>query len=195
MDFQKAPPKHNSMNCCTAWHLWRQGLALAIYNRAGTLTNGGKTEFFPNIKTLSKYFGSNYESTRRARLVLINNGWLTHGTDERHFNFIAHDTWAFTTNWEKCVEQDLNPWHGEADPFIGRVFAIAGGRFRAKPHWILGVRKYGYSDDEILELFRKELEAAACKRAKGEHSMTGNHQCFYRVSQHLREHSRRQSLG
>src|SRR6266403_975161 len=154
-DFQKSPPKHNSLNCDACWHLWRQGLAFAIYNRAGALTNGGRTPLFATVQTLTDYFGSKYEPTRRARLVLINNGWLKPiPNDPKNLTFVTHDAWAFETSYSKCVERTLNPWHGEADPFIGRVFATAGGRFRSKPHWILGVRQHGYSDDEVLEFFR-----------------------------------------
>jgi hypothetical protein len=192
-DFKKSPPKHNPVNCCATWHLWRQGLALAIYQRAGALTNGGKTDFFAKRETIAKYFGANYEATRRAFLVLINNGWLEVLPDDpKNLKWIDHEQWAFKTNWEKCIVQDLNPWHGEADPFIGRLFAVAGGRFRTKPHWILGVRQHGWTDEEILELFRKEIAAANEKRGRREYHMTGKHECFYRVAQHVKRNAHRQ---
>jgi hypothetical protein len=171
--------------------LWSHGLSLAIYDRIGILTNGGQTEFFATRQTLSKYFGSSYEATRRAFLVLVNNGWLTPvPNEEGHFTFIKHDVWAFTTDYVKCVEQQLNPWHAEADPFIGRLFAVAGGKFRAKPHWLLGIRKYGYSDDEVLKLFTTEIAAAKAKRDRGAYGMTSPSQCFYRVHNYLKQNSR-----
>jgi len=188
-DFKKSFPKHNPMNCCTAWHLWRHGLALAIYTRAGQLTANGKTEFFARRQTLAKYFGANYEATRRAFLLLVNNGWLEHGSDETHFKYMTHDDWAFLHEG-KCVVQDVNPWHGEADPFIKRLFGVAGGRFRAKPHWLLGVRKYGYTDEEIVALFRTELTTAAERKKRGNHSHTAAGQCFYRLSCFLKANSK-----
>ncbi len=185
-DFKQSNPKHQPFKCSPAWHLWRHGLALAIYLRAGTITNGGKTEFFAKVETLKNYFGSSYEAARRARCLLVSNGWLSPvPNDEGYFYFVTHDAWAILFP-NKCCERDLLPWSGDADPFIGKLWAAAGGRFRAKPHFLLGVRKYG-TEEEILAVFNEELEAAKVKRMSGDKYLTAPSQCFYRVYMKLKE--------
>ena len=171
-------------------------MSLALYNRIGQLTYAGKDEprnpFFGKISTLGKYFGSQYESTRRAFHFLVANGWLTPVPNEKDkYIYVEHEMWSFT-NQDKCmVAEVLQPWHGTADPFIGQLWAAAGGKFRGKAHWLLGVKKYA-SEAVVLDLFRKELAAAKERKARGDWQCTKPEQCFYKVAQHLKaEHNRR----
>lgn len=185
-DFKKAPPKQNPFLCNTEWHLWTQPLALAIYNLAGRVTNSGEKPFFAKRQTVALHFGSHRNTTSKAFKTLINNGWFEHTDKEDHFKYVLHSAWAFT-HPDHCVIRELQHWSEEADPFIGKLWAVAGGRFRAKPHWILGVRKYARSDEEVLTLFKEELARAAERRAKGSYEETSPAQCFYRVSRHLKQ--------
>lgn len=188
-DFKKSNPQHTPLNCSPAFHLWRHGLSLAIYIRIGQLTYAGSAErnvFFGRISTLAKYFDATYEATRRAFKLLVANGWLAPVPNEpAKYVYVDHDAWAFTHEGRCMVAELLQPWHGTADPFIGQIWAAAGGKFRGQPHWFIGVRKYA-TEEVVLELFRKELAAAKERKARGDWQCTNPEQCFYKVSQHLK---------
>lgn len=159
-------------------------------HRIGQITyvkGGPRNEFFGRITSLAKYFGATYEATRRNFHLLVSNGWLTIVPDKQgYFNYVHHDDWAQGTDRKCMVAPILTPWQGTADPFVGQLWAAAGGRFRGKAHWILGVRKYA-TDDLILDLFRTQLAAAKEKRKRGEYRDTGPGQCSYQVAQFLKE--------
>jgi hypothetical protein len=188
-DFKKSYPQHTPLNCSPAFHLWRHGLSLAIYFRIGQLTyvkGAERNMFFGKISTLAKYFGSNPESTRRAFHFLVANGWLVPVPNEPgKYAYVEHDVWAFTHEGRCMVAELLQPWHGTADPFVGQIWAAAGGKFHGKIHWFLGVRKYA-SEEVILDLFRKELAAAKARKAQGDWRFTKPEQCFYKVHQYLK---------
>jgi hypothetical protein len=189
VDFKKSDPTHTPLNCSPSWHLWRRGLSLAIYNRIGQLTyvrGGDRNPFFAKITTLQKYFGAKYESTRRAFHFLVANGWLEPVPNESGtYTYVEHEVWSFKYEGKCMVADVLQPWHGTADPFIGQIWAAAGGKFRCKPHWILGAKKYA-PEAVVLDLFRKELAAAKERKARGDWQHTSPGQCFYKVTQHLK---------
>lgn len=188
-DFKKSNPQHTPLNCSPAFHLWRHGLSLAIYIRIGQLTyvkGAERNPFFGKVSTLAKYFGSTYEATRRAFRLLIANGWLEPVPNEPgKYTYVEHDVWAFTHPEACMVAELLQPWHGTADPFVGQIWAAAGGQFRGKIHWFIGIRKYA-SEQVVLDLFRKELAAAKERKARGDWNQTNPSQVFYKVHEYLK---------
>ena len=188
-DFKKSNPQHTPLNCSPAFHLWRHGLSLAIYIRIGQLTYAGHNErnaFFGKISTLAKYFDATYEATRRAFKLLVANGWLTPVPNEpTKYFYVEHDAWVSTHSGACMVAELLQPWHGTADPFVGQIWAAAGGKFRGKIHWFLGAKKWA-PEEVILDLFRKELAAAKVRKANGDWRSTKPEQCFYKVTEYLK---------
>jgi hypothetical protein len=152
--WKKSQPKPNSYKCDHYLHLWRYGLSLAIYDLVGTITNGGQTEFYGKISNLSRYFDSNAEATRRAFRRLVNDGWLEATTQKGYYNFVKHDTRAFSKS--DCAEREVAHWSADADPFVGKLHAAASGKLRVQPHWIAAARKVA-DDQEFLHAFKENL--------------------------------------
>lgn len=174
-DFRKAPPKPNRPRCSPERHLWKYGLSLAIYERLGELTSGGDNEITIKPKTLSEYFGSNTEATRRAFNRLVNAGWFQRLPTKGHFRFVHHDERAATK--KDCAElPDLPHWALEADPFVGKIHAASAGKLRLMPNW-LGVARANCNEQEFLDALRKEF-------ANGNHGSPA--QKFWNVVRHFR---------
>jgi hypothetical protein len=153
-NFTKSPTKSNRPKCSPERHLWRYGLSLAIYERVGELTNGGENEITIKRKTLSEYFGSNQESTRRAFNRLVNGGWFQPLPEKGHYKFVPHDARALSK--KDCKElPDLPFWSIGADPFVGKIHAASGGKIRVMPNW-LGAARQNCSEEEFLEALRQE---------------------------------------
>jgi len=154
-DFKKSPPKSNRPKCSPERHLWRYGLSLAIYERVAELTNGGENEITIRPKTLSKYFGSNKESTRRAFKRLVSGGWFEPLPTKGHYKFVPHAARALSK--KDCAElPDLPLWSIGADPFVGEIHAASGAKLRVMPNW-LGAARENCTEQEFLDALRKEF--------------------------------------
>lgn len=182
-NWKKASPRHNPYKCSASWHLRKNGLWLAIYNLVGTVTNGGRTDFFGTYQGVASHYGSGYESTRRAFHALTKYGWLER-LDDGNYKYVPHEKWVFL-NEGKCVVREALSWEDEADPLVGKLFAIAGGKFRIMEWKLKWARKHG-SDEEILELFTAEVEKAKAAKALGNWAGTHSSSCFFRVIEHLK---------
>ena len=178
-DFKKSLPKPNRPKCAPERHLWRYGLSLAIYERVGELTSGGKNEITIRPETLRKYFGSNRESTRRAFKRLVNAGWFQPLPRKGHYKYVHHDERALTK--KDCAElPDLPLWSIEADPFVGKIHAAAGGELKLMPNW-LGAARANCTEEEFLDALRKEF--ANCEHGSPAHK-------FWNVVRHFRARKR-----
>jgi len=184
--WKRANPKHQPLKCSAGNHLWRYGLALAIYNKAGALTNNGDPDrtFFAKRETLTKFFGSSYNAVCNAVKRLRKDGWLLDTDKENHYLYVSHEAWE-KLHPGKCVARDLVPYQEEADPFVGKLFALAHGSLRVKEHWVVGMRKLA-SEEVILEMFAAEVAEAKARRKEGKYTLTSPSQCLYRVTQKLK---------
>jgi hypothetical protein len=174
------------LKCSAGNHLWRHGLALAIYNKAGALTNNGEVPrtFFAKRETLAKFFDASYNAVCNAVKYLRDEKWLLPTEKENHFLYARHDDWA-AKNPGKCMARDLVPYQEEADPFVGKLFAIARGSLKVKEHWIIGMRKNA-TDEEILDLFAKQREIDIARRKSGDGHLTAPNNSLYVVMHKLK---------
>lgn len=184
--WKKSNPKHQPLKCSAGNHLWRHGLALAIYDKAGALTNNGEEgrTFFANRTTLSKFFGASYNAVCKA-VKHLRTEKLFQATDkENHFLYIPHDTWAFL-NTGRCVGRDLAHYQEETDPFVGELYALAQGSLRVKEHWVNGLKKLA-SEEEILEMFKQQRAADIARRKAGDGHLTSPANSLYAVTAKLK---------
>ena len=86
-------------------------------------------------------------------------------------------------------------WEHEADPLVGKLYAIAEGKFKVYENHKLSIRKYG-SDEEILSLFRNEVLAAkGMGRARGAWEGTSPMKSFWTVYNHLKARAKESKSG
>ena len=102
-------PEHQPLKCSSEWHLWRHGLALAIYDKARTVTAGDKKPFNANQVTLSKFFRAHPNSVLNAMNYLRKNGWLI-PVAEDEYRCLSHDDWVKEHSKPlPCIEQKKMP--------------------------------------------------------------------------------------
>jgi hypothetical protein len=153
------------LKCCSARHLVKSGLALAIYDKLSQLCHGndGKGEYFGGLEGLAKFFRVPYNSVWRAFKYLRAAGFLivtdtefANGWQERHFKFkrktyrvILHTEWA-ETHPGQCEVELVMPWDGLGDLLAQRLFRASGGKTRWFENMLKSLRRTGLSDDEIV---------------------------------------------
>lgn len=163
-DFKEPYPKHGPFKCCTAWHLHKSGQALAIYDLIGAVTSGGKTPYFSSIEKIAEYFGMNYEAARRTIGVLVKIGFLRRDS-EGPLHYVSHNEWV-KHHAGKCTNRELLPWQETADPFVGKVWKIAGGKIRVVDWQVAAIEKFIGKDFFLVE-FQKSMDEAVQRRVPG----------------------------
>jgi hypothetical protein len=53
-----------------------------------------------------------------------------------------------------CIEKDVMPWEGQGDPLGVALYSASGGRAKFLPRQMNGLRKFGFTDDEIIFEFK-----------------------------------------
>jgi hypothetical protein len=105
-------PEHQPLKCSAEQHLWRQGLALAIYGKARTVTAGGERPFNANQVTLSIFFRAHKNAVLNAMNFLRKNGWLI-PSGENEYTVVSHEEWVKRQAKEgkpsSCIEQKIVP--------------------------------------------------------------------------------------
>jgi hypothetical protein len=181
--WKKSDPTHNAFDCCFAWHYRKSGMYLAVYSLLGGLTKGGETSFFSSIEKVAQYFDADYETVRRVFKQLVKTGWLKHGETARNYLWVGHAAWE-RSHPGKCSVRPTMVWENEADPIVGKLFAIAGGKFRLYPNHLVALRKFA-SDDVILHNYTATVAAAARDKANGLASKDPRG-CFWQVYHRLK---------
>jgi len=162
---------------------------LAIYHFIAGLTGWGETSFFSSIQKVADYFDADYETVRRVFKQLIKEGWLRRDEIKRnHFWLVKHNEWE-DSHKGQCVKRAAMVWEHESDPFVGKLYAIAEGKFKIYENQVIGIRKLA-TDEEILKLFNTEIRAAKERRKNGSWERTSPLACFWVVYKYLNEQRR-----
>ncbi len=168
-DFRESLPRPNPFKCCAAKHLWRHGLALAIYDKIGEITNGGERRYHTDTARMAVLFGASKAYVRRMFAALNRAGFLVvlkpADLDYRDGGkllykkeraiklrkYIRHDDWA-KTHPGKCVvvDEQLMPWSANADPLWGQIYSAVDGKLRANEGLVKAARNSGVSDDVFI---------------------------------------------
>jgi hypothetical protein len=102
-------PDYQPLKCCAERHLWHQGLALAIYQKAAAVTNGGEHPFTANQTTLAKFFDAHKNSVLNAMNFLRKKDWLRPTDEEDEYKWVSHTDWAKAHDKANCIERVLAP--------------------------------------------------------------------------------------
>ena len=188
-DFEQSYPKHKPFKCNHYWHL----LKMAVYDLVGAVSLGGKNEFFGNLENVSVYFGSSYSAIHRVFKALMNKGWLTYDTTNRHYWYVSHAEWV-AKHPGQCGQRELAPWQEETDPFVGRIYAECGGKVRLFERQVKWLRSLG-SEQEFLAKLRELMAEAEVDRVPGgDWSGTSPKQVLWRTADFFKERKKSQGL-
>jgi hypothetical protein len=199
-DFKQPYPKHNPFHCSADWHLVKSAQAMAIYNLAGRVTHGGEEGrlFFGRPKAIAQHFGFSYDSVLRALKILRATGWLIRPPGHRSIDhiWVDHKTWS-EQHPGQCIKRELLPWQetmATHDPLVARLYAASKGQLRLRENVVVGIHKLN-DDDRFVEMYVKELAAAAAKRQRGDWSQTSNESCLWRVYRYLKARKKTQAAA
>jgi hypothetical protein len=179
-DFQEALPRPNQLHCCAERHLWRHGLALAIYQKIGVLTAGGKRSYHTDTARMALFFDANKAYVRRAFAALAHAGFLVieNGSESgpkafkrmravKTRRWISHDDWAKANPGKcVCVDENLMPWSGDVDPLCGQLWAALDGKMRMYEALLKHARGSGRADKEIVAALSANWRAAMERKAR-----------------------------
>jgi len=177
-------PKSKPFHCSAAWHLWKSGACLAIYNLIGAITLNGEREFFGSKENVAAYFGMNYEATRRVFKTLVKLGFLE-SLGAKKYRYILHDKWSETHG--PCAKRELFPWQESANPFVGKIWGISGGKIRLVEWKVEQFYKHIGDEELFIKEFQKEMDAATVSREHGEWAGTKPKSVYMRVFNRLKE--------
>ncbi|MGB7729917.1 MAG: hypothetical protein WBL50_17940 [Candidatus Acidiferrum sp.] len=157
-----------------------------VYYLIANITSGGENAFFSSIEKVAAYFDANYETVRRVFKQLVRDGWLIPVSGEnRRYKWVHHNEWA-KAHPNGCCERAALVWEHETDPFIGKLYAIADGKLKLYENHVRAMRAIA-GDEEILLLYRHEIEAAKARRQRGSYEGTSPLACFWTVHRYLKE--------
>lgn len=110
-------PDYQPFHCSPEQHLWHQGLALAIYDKAASVTWDSKSRtrrpFSANQTTLAVFFKAHPNSVLNAMNFLRKNGWLLPTDTEGEYKWVSHAEWVKNRVKEgkpsSCIARKLAP--------------------------------------------------------------------------------------
>jgi hypothetical protein len=152
----------SSFHCSWEWHFahFDSRLAPLLYSWGCRLSNKSEV-FYPSAESMASHFCRHRTTVLRALQELVANGWAEALQREPGksvvYHFLDHEEWA-RNNPECCTEKDVMPWEGEGDPLGRELHAVSGGRAKFLPHQMIGLRKSGFSDQQIVSEFRTFLD-------------------------------------
>lgn len=151
-----------SLHCSSEWHLYhfKSNLAPLVYSHAVHISGTSGT-YFVSLGTLAKYFRVNYKTAYNAVRELVENGWFVVVSkkqgDVTTYRVRDHKTWERDFPGQ-CATKLEYPWSGEdSDRLAVEIFAAGGGRVKCYPSHLTALRKTGFSEPEIVSLWKEFL--------------------------------------
>jgi len=154
----------SSFYCSVEWHLreLNSGLAPLLYSW-GRMISFKSDRFFPSVESIARYFRYNRATVFRILQELVKCGWAEIVQQEPGkavvYRFFDHDEWA-RMHPNCCIAKDVMPWEGHGDPLGMALYAASGGKAKFFPRQMNGLRKSGFTDDEIVLEFQVFLSRA-----------------------------------
>jgi hypothetical protein len=178
------------LQCCTAWHLWRFGLELAMHDKVCSLTwvktRGEHGVYHSSIQNLADYFGVARQSGSRAANNLLRKGWweVVERRDNgktgraikvemlrpKDFHPLTHDEWVKIHGDASCYKCDAMPWENEPKDKLAIILhRDSKGNVLWHPNMVKSLRNTGASDSEIELAYHAHVAALdkEPKRASG----------------------------
>ncbi len=154
----------NTFHCSAEWHLreFNSHLAPLIYSWGRGLSFKSNC-FFPSVESIANYFDCDRATVFRALQELVQCGWAEIVQREPGkavvYRFLDHDEWA-RMHPDLCIQKDAMPWEGQGDSLGTALYAASGGKAKFFPRQMNGLRKSGFTDDEIVLEFQVFLSRA-----------------------------------
>jgi hypothetical protein len=146
-----------AFHCDTCWHL--PGLAFRIYELACKVGYRNKNKFWAILKNLAVYFNVS-ESTIKRELKILKELGFFEVLDEGPFiptvyRVLSHKEYA-EKHPGQCCQKEALPWTDDplVDPLAQQFYAISGGKIKFRTNDMKGLRKLGFTDEELLREFR-----------------------------------------
>lgn len=157
------------LQCCSEVHLHKSGLALAVYNKIGALTNGGENGkvYFTTLEPLADLFGVAPNSIWRVVTLLCKEGFLEKsamngGSEQadcfqsKRYRYVGHTEWA-SKNPGKCYES-LDPnWDDLGDPLARELWQVSAGNTRWYTNQLVCLRSTNWDDQKIVAEWKSHL--------------------------------------
>jgi hypothetical protein len=145
--------------CSSEWHFsrMRSNAAALVYNFARRISrNSGK--YSCSDRSVAEYLDLHKDTIRRARKELVEAGWfvlLEYGMfDTNVYTVLSHKDWAIEHK-DVCTKKEEFPWTAEGDPLGQKLHAASGCRVKFKAMQIAEYRKFGFSENTIVEMFEQ----------------------------------------
>jgi hypothetical protein len=152
----------NPFYCSWEWHLGAcdSRFAPLLYSRGCRLSSKSEA-FYPSAPSIANHFCKDRTTVFKALQELVRMGWAEVLQREPGkpvvYRFVDHEEWA-RNHPDLCTEKDVMPWEGEGDPLGREMYAVSGGRAKFLPYQMIGLRKSGFSDQQIVSEFRTFLD-------------------------------------
>jgi hypothetical protein len=157
---------HHRFCCSVERHLFRSGLALAVYQKLYGLTSKKGWVFHTSKEGLQHFFGVSKNGLGNAFKLLVKLGWLEEldANPEtlyeirkqefrpKNYRVIPHKEWVLT-HPDQCLDETM-PWDGEEKDRLGSdLWNVSKGNLKWFGGQLKAVRRSGFSDDEIVARF------------------------------------------
>jgi hypothetical protein len=140
--------------CSAEWHLARMPrYASPLYSYAMHLAKGSG-RFSLSLGEMAVYFGVDIKCIRAAAHALEKVGLFKLLREEPgkavSYRPIPHKEWS-RNRPTSCIQKISMPWDSETvDSLVKRLHAASDGRLRLYSNFVVGMRRTGLSDDEIV---------------------------------------------
>ena len=146
--------------CTAERHLWRSGLALAIYSKISALSWNSATKehgrYFTSVEMMSEYLGADYSATYKAFQLLKQKGWLEKELGKNPFKskdykIITHEARRLFYP-DECFAREGMVWDDEEskDRLGVLLFKTSFGRMKLYANHLAALRSTGLADDAII---------------------------------------------
>jgi hypothetical protein len=158
--------------CCSVErHLFRSGLALAVYHKLYGLTSKNGWVYHTSKEALEHYFGVSSKGLYNAFKLLVKHGWLEElDADQetlyeirkrefrpKNYRVIQHKEWVLA-HAGQCLDETM-PWDGEEKDKLGSdLWNVSKGNLKWYAGQLKAVRRSGFRDAELVAEFRTYVE-------------------------------------
>jgi len=158
--------------CCSVErHLFRSGLALAVYGKLYGLTSKKGWVYHTSKESLQMWFGVSQKGLSNAFKLLVKLGWLEELDADpetvyeikkrehrsKNYRVVPHKEWVLT-HQDRCTVENM-PGDGETKDKLGSdLWNVSKGNLKWYASQLTAVRKSGFSDRDLVAQFRTFVE-------------------------------------
>jgi hypothetical protein len=158
--------------CCSPErHLFRSGLALAVYQKLYGVTHKNGWVYHSSKEALQHFFGASRKGIHNAFKLLVKHGWLEEQDANqealsvarkmefrpKNYRVVQHNEWALK-HGAQCLDETM-PWDGEEKDKLGSdLWNASTGKLQWYANQLRSLRSSGFTDEKIVAEFRSYVE-------------------------------------